>query len=159
MNFELFLDIFIVFILLMDLLLFPFIKILVVAVIVSADVTVRCSIWFPINSCTWFTHTDTRTCCIRMHRPCRDHGHAYIFLFPFSSSSSLVLRLHSPSYLYSLSCLTAIHLWAWRLCYDSIVLYHWPDSAYQWLTLYAWLHLAHSPPQLRTTYAAHLCTI
>ena len=52
MNFELFLDIFIVFAPLMDLLLFPFIKIPVVAVIVSADVAVRGSIWFPTNSCT-----------------------------------------------------------------------------------------------------------
>ena len=46
----LFLDILIVFVLLMDFLLFPFIKIPVVAVIVSADVAVRCSIWSPTNS-------------------------------------------------------------------------------------------------------------
>ena len=36
----------------MDFLLSPFIKIPVVAVIVSADVAVRCSIWFPTDSCT-----------------------------------------------------------------------------------------------------------
>ena len=42
----------------------------VVAVIVSADMAVQCSNWFPTNSCTWFTHTDTCTCCIRVHGPC-----------------------------------------------------------------------------------------
>ena len=89
----------------MDLLLFPFIKIPVVAVIVSADVAVRCSTWFPTNSCTWFTHTDTRTCCIRVHRPCAHRP-------PWVVYKGLCFRLHTSEFLPSLKCKSLLTLYS-----------------------------------------------
>ena len=77
--------------------LFPLIKIPVVAVIVSADVAVWCSIWFPTNSCTWFTHTDTCMCCIRMHRPCAHRPLWVVY-------KGLCFCLYTSEFLSSLKC-------------------------------------------------------
>ena len=121
----------------MDFLLFPFIKIPVVAVaagilqynpiqsaisqnligpifateldyivkcpqcvIVTADVAVWCSIWFPTNSCTCFTHTDTHTCCIRVHRP------------PWVVYKGLCFRLYTSEFLSPLKCKSLLTLYS-----------------------------------------------
>ena len=46
--------------------------------------------WFPTNSCIWFTTTDTRTCCIRVHG-CHNSTILFsLFCLPFSFSFTLL---------------------------------------------------------------------